>query len=98
MILNPYTFETGRLVCTSGVMKMMQKSLRFCHFVSQSVELYLNADWGSSDPSSWTANDKAVRDGNRILAVYISDELCHTIWIITEAERKYTTICFPDEY
>lgn len=97
-MLNPYAFESGRLVCTTGIMEAMQGSIAFSHFVSQSVQLYLNADWGSTCPEDWEANDAAIRNGSRILAVYTSEELSQTIWIITEANRHYTTILLPEEY
>lgn len=97
-MLNPYSFEAGRLVCTAGVAEAMQSSISFSCFVSQSVQLYLNADWGSTCPEDWEANDAAIRNGSQILAVYTSEELSQTIWIMTEANRQYTTILLPEEY
>lgn len=44
------------------------------------------------------ANAVAITDGYRILGVYASEELRAKIWIITEADRSYTTILFPSEY
>ncbi len=45
-------------------------------------------------------NDAAVKNGNdRILAAYKnSGPKAWKIWIITEWDRSYTTILFPDEY
>lgn len=97
-MLNPYSFEAGRLVCTAGVAEAMQSSISFSCFVSQSVRRYLNADWGNLDEEDWNLNTEAVTTGGRIFAAYRSEELQQTIWLITEADRKYTTILFPDEY
>ena len=45
----------------------------------------------------WSENNSAVRNGARIYSEYLStsDE---TFLIITEADRKLTTILLPDEY
>jgi hypothetical protein len=43
-------------------------------------------------------NDEALINGDRILAVYISEETKDKIWIITVCDRSYTTILFPSEY
>ena len=45
-------------------------------------------------------NDNAVKNGDdRILAAYKnSGPKAWKIWIITEWDRSYTTILFPDEY
>ena len=41
-------------------------------------------------------NDNALKDGERIVAVYnIGDD---KIYIITEWDRSVTTILFPSEY
>lgn len=97
-MLNPYSFMTGRLTCTTGIMEAMQGSIAVAHFVSQSVQKYLNADWGDTHPDDCLLNAEAIRNMRRIFAVYTSRELDMTIWIITEADRQFTTILFPSEY
>ena len=49
--------------------------------------------------------DLAVREGLRILSAYAIDPALpcegygdNCLWIITEADRSYTTILLPDEY
>lgn len=93
---NPYGFEAGRLVCTKGMMELMQQSIRFSTFVSACVERYLHEDWGDVDDEDWKQNDLAVRHGGRIMACYRDGNT--TVWFITEAARDYTTILLPDEY
>lgn len=97
---NPYSFETGRLVMTSGIAEAMQRSVAFSVFVSSCIQRYVNADWGNTHPNDCKLNRQAIRYGNeRIVAVYANpDNLNEIIWIITEADRSYTTILFPDEY
>lgn len=43
-------------------------------------------------------NNDAIRNGDRILAVYTQKNTDVTIWIITEWDRSVTTILFPNEY
>lgn len=43
-------------------------------------------------------NEDSLRDGERLLAVYIYPETGEKIWIITEWDRSVTTILFPEEY
>ena len=43
-------------------------------------------------------NDEALKCGDRLLAAYKNAEKDLKIWIITEADRKTTTILFPEEY
>jgi len=42
-------------------------------------------------------NDAALHEGGQILAAYEKPGFPR-LWIITEAERRTTTVCFPDEY
>jgi len=44
------------------------------------------------------AKAAAIANGYEILGAYASKELRAKIWIITEADRSYTTVLFPSEY
>jgi hypothetical protein len=47
------------------------------------------------------ANDRAVKEGTRILSAYdvlLEDGETVRIWIITEADRSVTTALLPEEY
>jgi len=59
---------------------------------------HLSGDWGTVDKDDWRANDRALREGTRLLSAY---ELPHTgekVWVITEWDRSATTILLPSEY
>jgi hypothetical protein len=56
-----------------------------------------SGDWGEVSKADWVANHLAVKNGNRILSSYISVN-ADKFWVITEADRSYTTILFPNEY
>lgn len=91
-------FELGRVVVTLGVDTKMKKDSSFAAFVQLSLGRYCQCDWGDTcDEDKQTANE-ALKDGERILAVYKHKESGTKIWIITEWDRSATTILFPDEY
>lgn len=54
-------------------------------------------DWGEICKADWKANDNARKYGERILSSYTST-FGDKFWIITEADRSYTTILLPSDY
>ena len=54
-------------------------------------------DWGTVSKGDRGANDKAVKNGERILSSYLSTN-GEQFWIITEWDRSATTVLMPDEY
>ena len=90
----------GQLVATRGVAEAMRENPDFNAFVSTSLQRYLECDWGEMADEDKALNDSAVKNGDdRILAAYKnSGPKAWKIWIITEWDRSYTTILFPDEY
>ena len=96
-------FEIGRLVATRGIVDRIESEALsdndFRTFVNTSFERYTKCDWGDLCKEDKEANNTAVEQGNlRILASYVHPKTKETIWIITEADRSYTTILLPDEY
>lgn len=93
-------FSLGRLVITCGVNDLIADNTAFARFVTASLQRCRRRDWGEMDASDKKQNDDAVAgEYNRIFASYTNVE--HPdwrIWIITEADRSYTTILFPSEY
>ena len=54
-------------------------------------------DWGEVDPDDAAANDRALRDGERVLSAYALKDGTR-VWIITEADRSATTFLLPEDY
>ena len=97
------TFEIGRVVATRNVWETIEENEEFKKFVSGCLSRYILYDWGDTCPEDWEMNNQAVRNGDRVLAVYdIPDELEDTfenhLWIITESDRTVTTLLFPSDY
>lgn len=95
------TFKLGRVVATARVDKRMQNDRVFAAFVSKSLRRYQECDWGDTCKENKESNDRAIDNGERILAVYTQDPILRepvTIWITTESDRSVTTVLFPEEY
>lgn len=103
MIFMAKTFEIGRLVSTRAVFDTMEENEEFKTFVSGCLSRYILYDWGDTCPEDWMLNNQAVRDGDRVMAVYnipdeIEDIYENQLWIITESDRTVTTMLFPSDY
>jgi len=92
-------FTPGRVVATPAALEALEQ-------LGQSIwELlirHLAGDWGVVDAHDKAANDQALKDGSRLLSVYIL-QTGEKIWLITEAKdgngnRAATTALLPDEY
>ena len=94
------TFNIGRLIVTKEVDAMMRRDRKFQDHVKYSINRYSTCDWGTSSEDDKKANDEAFENGGRIFASYGYDKSKHNkkIWIITEADRRITTILFPEDY
>lgn len=54
-------------------------------------------DWGDVGKEDWSANDKALELGGRLLSVYHTEH-GRTFWVITEWDRSVTTVLLPEDY
>lgn len=57
---------------------------------------HASGDWGELDPHDRRENERSLKHGWRLFSSYPVGG--KTVWIITEAERSYTTILLPEEY
>ena len=91
-------FDLGNVLATNGVYAMVGHDIKFSQFVAKSFERHCNGDWGDLGEEDKRANDFALRNGDdRLFSKYKFDKEI-AIYIITEWDRSYTTILFPDEY
>ena len=87
-------FELGMLMITKRVWDKIREDKEFNRFVYDSLERYKNCEWGDLDVEDKMMNDEALKCGDRLLADYKNAEKDWKIRIITEADRKTTTILF----
>ena len=65
--------------------------------INAGLARHQSGDWGEVSKSDWCANDSALKAGNRILSAY-TGRGDKRFWIITEADRSYTTVMMPEDY
>jgi hypothetical protein len=87
-------FEPGHIVMTPGVAAL---NIDLAPFLAR----HLSGDWSEMEAFDRQQNDRAVRNGLRILSAYdvpLDDGTTARIWLITEADRSATTILLVEEY
>lgn len=94
IVLVTPSFPLGRIVATPNSLELLSSV-----GVSSTDLLARHAlcDWGELDEQDKVANDRALKEGKRLLSSY---QVSGTgkVWIITEWDRSATTILTPDEY
>lgn len=91
-------FQTGKVLITDGIANKIDGDEKFVEFVNNSFKRHCNGDWGDLCDEDKGANDFALRNGDdRLFSKYNYDD-GESIYIITEWDRSYTTILFPEEY
>lgn len=95
-------FQTGILLSTPNVLQWGNIKFSFQVFVEECLIKHSSGDWGDLEQEDKDSNDFALENNERILSSYsIPENFGVTeskIWIITEYDRKTTTILFPNEY
>ena len=89
--LDVIKFQLGHVAMTSAV----AFSLNIGEIVN-CLTRHQTGDWGTVCKRDKQANERALRDGDRILSKYGTTE--GDIYIITEHDRSYTTVMFINEY
>lgn len=90
-------FKFGQLMLTAGVNNEIATNAAFSKFVITSIRRHAVCDWGELEADDKKANDRAFGGMERLFSAYEKQGL-PKIWIITECDRSYTTVLFPDEY
>ncbi len=89
-------FSTGCIVWTKGINDCIADNTLFAEFVMDSLKRHSNCDWGELSDEDKRENDFSLDKDLRLFSAYRQNDM--KIWIITEADRSYTTILFPEEY
>ena len=86
-------FPLDRVVATPRALKLLKEAgedpLRY-------LARYASGDWGEVNDHDRRENEQSLKHGWRVLSSYPIGE--GRVWIITEADRSYTTILLPEEY
>ena len=87
-------FPLGRVVATPGALRALERAEQL---PAEFLDRHVNGDWGEVPEADKQENEFSVEHGFRILSAYTTSA-GEKIWIITEADRSYTTILLPSEY
>ena len=83
----------GRILATPGALKaLLEVEEDPLHLLAR----HASGDWGELDAYDRRENELALEHGRRLLSSYPVGE--GRVWIITEADRSYTTLLLPEEY
>lgn len=82
----------GNIVCTPTILKNMSIAE-----INNMLRRHQSGDWGDLCEEDKKLNEEALIHGDRIMSAYINTR-GEKVWIITEWDRSYTTILYPDEY
>lgn len=87
--------KLGQVVATPAVLSEIPDAE-----IRRALGRHRHGDWGVCCSEDWKANNVSWRKGARILSVYEYTRGKDTkkFWIITEADRSYTTVLLPSDY
>ncbi len=85
-------FPLGRVVSTPGALEVLAPEELLVL-----LRRHQSGDWGEVDAHDRRANNRALKDGTRVLSSYTTSG-GEKVWIITEADRAATCILLPEEY
>lgn len=88
------SFDLGRVVATPGALSTLE---RYRVSALQLLERHVQGDWGGVCAEDAAENQRALREGGRLLSSYAVAESVK-VWIITEADRSVTTLLLPEDY
>lgn len=85
-------FELGKVVVTSQALIRIP-----VEDISVALGRHACGDWGEVSDTSREENERGLKYGMNLLSVY-HDWHGIVFWVITEADRKTTTVLLPADY
>lgn len=88
-------FCLGLVVATIGALDLLDRTGTNA---SALLRRHQYGDFGAVCARDARSNDEAISDGTRILSAYELGLRRERLWIVTEADRRTTTLLLPTEY
>jgi len=86
-------FSLGRLLATP----MAREELAELNYSPLDlIRRHMSGDWSEMALEDQESNREAITEGSRIFSAYTIQDT--KFWVITEADRRSTTILLPSEY
>ena len=86
-------FPLGNIVVTGRVVTALKGKTKILEWM---LARHQSGDWGHVSDNDKLTNDATVR-GYAINSAYHTDDGME-FWVITDADRKFTTVMLPKEY
>jgi hypothetical protein len=85
-------FRIGRITATPGILAKLSPPE-----IVNLIRRHQAGDWGDVEEEDRNANDLALEKSSRLVSIYqMNPDL--RVYVITEANRAYTTVLLPQEY
>jgi len=85
-------FRLGRIVATAHVLEVIPRG-----DITAAITRHQAGDWGEMDEEDRQANERALVENTRLLSIYRSTK-GRKFYLITEADRRMTTVLLPEDY
>jgi len=90
-------FDLGMLVATPNFVSNAERlGLNYNEVVARALRRHTIGDWGDCCEEDSQTNDQALKEGSRLLSVYMMEDT--KFWVITEWDRSVTTVLMPEDY
>jgi hypothetical protein len=90
----PGKFDLGQTLATPGAVEAMARA---DHIAPEFLLRHKHGDWGELCAEDRRENERALRQGSRLLSAYRTRDDAK-LWVITEWDRSATTMLLPEEY
>ncbi len=88
----PTKFPLGAIVATPSALASVPSQE-----INAALGRHAHGDWGTIPEEDKRANERALRNGERLFSAYCSSGNVK-FWIITECDRSATTVLLPEDY
>jgi hypothetical protein len=85
-------FPLGKVVATPGALESLERTGTS---PSSLLDRHVAGDWGNVPPEDAKENEFSLEHRFRIMSSYAVGS--ETVWVLTEANRTYTTLLTPRE-
>lgn len=85
-------FPLGGIVATANAIATLDQSA-----IRSAIRRHASGDWGELASHDLAANEAALIHGGRLFSVYRARDGTR-FYIITEADRRITTVLLPEDY
>ena len=90
----PGKFALGQVIMTPGADDALVTAQ---HVPPEFLLRHVHGDWGELCAEDRRANERSLRVGSRLLCAYRTRRE-EKLWVITEWDRRVTTLLLPEEY